>query len=467
MQRDNKKMKAKVGYGRFIKWALLTSDVLLFVLVYFFVQWALDFKPMHNKTLLLCTSVLMAIVAYVFLEVHELRVLYADKIAVKAFRATIVHAISFVVISLTLDNQFHWPFFLTLYGVLLVALFVWWFTSRKLLKFLRGIGFNYKRVVVFGSGVAARQLIEEFYSDLGYGYRILGYFDSEPSDSIPQSVKYLGKVEQARIFIQENWIDEIYFEKSGNNTERDLEVVMNLADTNAIDFFYLPQLGSAAFRPMEVINMGKSLVLSVRPNPLSYPLNAALKRSFDILFSSVVLILSPIILIPVAIGVKLSSKGPVFFKQERTGYRGKSFYCYKFRSMRVNDESDSKQATSGDPRKTRFGEFLRKSSIDELPQFFNVWKGDMSIVGPRPHMLAHTQMYSKIIDKYMMRHTVKPGITGWAQVRGFRGPTPEVWMMEKRVEYDVWYAENWNFMLDLKIIFMTIINVFRGDKNAL
>ncbi len=460
-------MKRKVGYGRFVKWALLVSDVLLFVLLYYAISWIMHCTAMHSLVLVAYAAVVMACVSYAFIEVHELRVLYADKIAVKAFRATIAHAVFFVVMCLIVDARLPWSVFLSLYGTMFVALFVWWFGSRKLLMLLRGVGFNYKRVVVFGSGVAARQLIDEFMSDLGYGYRIMGYFDNQPSDKIPSTITYLGDMEQASEYISGQWIDEIYFEKSGNHTEHDLERVMNLADASAIDFFYLPQLGSAAVRPMEVINMGKSLVLSVRPTPLSYPLNAALKRGFDILFSSVVLLLSPIVLIPVAIGVKLSSKGPVFFKQERTGYRGKSFYCYKFRSMRLNAESDSLQATSGDPRKTKFGEFLRKSSIDELPQFYNVWKGDMSIVGPRPHMLAHTEMYSKIIDKYMMRHTVKPGITGWAQVRGFRGPTPEVWMMEKRVEYDVWYAENWNFMLDLKIIFLTIINVFRGDKNAL
>ena len=460
-------MKNKVGYGRFVKWALLVSDVLLFVVVYMAVAWGMGRSDMTGHWLAAYAAVVMGIVSYAFIEVHELRVLMADKIALKALRATIVHAGLFVAACLIADARLPWTVFVVLYVSLFVALFAWWFLSRKLLKMVRGVGFNYKRVVVFGSGSAARQLIDEFMSDLGYGYRIVGYFDHEPNALVPETIPYLGDIDQALEVIEQHSVDEIYYEQSGPDGQRDLEKVMNWADANAIDFFFLPQLGGASIRPMEVINMGKTLVLSVRPNPLSYPFNAAIKRLFDIVFSSVVLILSPIVLIPVAIGVKLSSPGPVFFKQQRTGYRGKSFNCYKFRSMRINAESDSKQATSADPRKTRFGEFLRKTSIDELPQFYNVWRGDMSIVGPRPHMLAHTEMYSKIIDKYMMRHTVKPGITGWAQVRGFRGPTPEVWMMEKRVEYDVWYAENWNFMLDLKIILLTIINVFRGDKNAL
>lgn len=192
----------------------------------------------------------------------------------------------------------------------------------------------------------------------------------------------------------------------------------------------------------------------------------AVKRLFDFVFSSVILLLSPLWLLPIAICVKLSSPGPVLFKQKRTGFMGREFNCLKFRTMRVNNESDKLQATKGDPRITRIGEFLRKTSLDELPQFINVFKGEMSVVGPRPHMLKHTKDYSAIIDKYMVRHFIKPGLTGWAQVNGYRGETKELWQMEKRVEYDVWYIENWNFMLDMKIIFLTLIGIFKGDKNA-
>jgi putative colanic acid biosynthesis UDP-glucose lipid carrier transferase len=207
-------------------------------------------------------------------------------------------------------------------------------------------------------------------------------------------------------------------------------------------------------------------VLSTLRNPLKSMPNRILKRAFDIIMSSICLCFYPLVYIPVAITIKLTSPGPVYFKQERTGYRGKSFQCLKFRSMHVNKDSDKAQATEHDPRKTKFGDFLRRSSIDELPQFINVWKGDMSIVGPRPHMLKHTDEYSRIISQYMVRHTVKPGITGWAQVNGFRGITDELWKMEKRVEHDVWYIEHWSFALDLKIIYRTIVNVFHGEKNA-
>ncbi len=191
-----------------------------------------------------------------------------------------------------------------------------------------------------------------------------------------------------------------------------------------------------------------------------------MKRTFDICVSSVFLLFYPLVYIPVAIAIKLSSPGPVYFRQERTGYLGDTFKCLKFRTMRVNANSDKYQATQNDPRKTRVGDFLRRTSIDELPQFINVWRGDMSIVGPRPHMLKHTEDYTRLVDSYMVRHAVKPGITGWAQVNGLRGLTDELWKMERRVEHDVWYIENWTFLLDLKIMVRTVINAVQGEKNA-
>ena len=193
-----------------------------------------------------------------------------------------------------------------------------------------------------------------------------------------------------------------------------------------------------------------------------------LKKATDkILSGAGLVVLSPVFAgIAIAIKAEDGLIAPVFFKQKRTGFKGKEFNCYKFRTMKVNANSDQLQASRHDPRKTRVGEFLRKTSLDELPQFINVFVGDMSVVGPRPHMVKHTQDYSKIIDKYMLRHLIKPGITGWAQVNGYRGETRELWQMERRVEYDVWYIEHWNFWLDIKIIFLTVVNAFRGEKNA-
>ena len=223
-------------------------------------------------------------------------------------------------------------------------------------------------------------------------------------------------------------------------------------------------------------NLKKSLVMevlesiplmTVRREPLQAAYNRALKRTFDILFSTVILVtIFPILYIVVGIMIKLSSPGPILFKQKRTGLYGQDFRCYKFRTMKVNAQADSLQAVKDDPRKTKVGDFLRRTNLDEFPQFINVLRGEMSVVGPRPHMLKHTEQYSALIDKYMVRHLVKPGVTGWAQVTGFRGETKELWQMEGRVQRDIWYIEHWTFILDLYIMYKTVYNVIRGDKEA-
>lgn len=225
--------------------------------------------------------------------------------------------------------------------------------------------------------------------------------------------------------------------------------------------------GNYLKRRMHLELIGSVPVLDIRQEPLAQPENRLAKRLFDIVFSLLFLCtIFPIIFIIIGLAIKITSPGPIFFKQKRSGEENKEFWCYKFRSMRVNKDSDKVQATLNDPRKTRLGNFMRKTSIDELPQFINVLLGDMSVVGPRPHMLKHTEEYSKLIDKYMVRHLVKPGITGWAQVTGFRGETKELWQMEGRVERDIWYLEHWTFMLDLYIIYKTVKNAVKGEKEA-
>jgi len=202
-------------------------------------------------------------------------------------------------------------------------------------------------------------------------------------------------------------------------------------------------------------------------SPLYIRYNRIIKRTFDLMVSFFALCtFFPIIFLIVGLIIKLTSPGPIFFTQKRTGKDGKEFLCYKFRSMLVNQDADERQATANDPRKTPFGNFIRTTSIDEIPQLINVFMGDMSLIGPRPHMLKHTEMYSKLIDNYMDRHTVKPGITGWAQVTGLRGETKELHQMESRVKADIWYIQNWSFLLDLKIIAKTFSTLILGDKHA-
>jgi putative colanic acid biosynthesis UDP-glucose lipid carrier transferase len=210
-------------------------------------------------------------------------------------------------------------------------------------------------------------------------------------------------------------------------------------------------------------NINSISVLYIRKFPLSHTHNALIKRAIDIIISFIFLItLFPVIYLVLGILIKLSSPGPIVFLQERTGLKGEKFNCYKFRSMKCNNEAHAKQATSDDERKTRIGDFIRRTDLDELPQFINVFIGDMSIVGPRPHMLLHTHQYSQLINKYMVRHFVKPGITGWAQINGFRGEINKLEEMEGRIKKDIWYLENWSLALDMKIIIKTVFMMITG-----
>ena len=240
----------------------------------------------------------------------------------------------------------------------------------------------------------------------------------------------------------------------------------NLCDHQLVRFYYLPVAAEVLRLNLKRESLDDMDVYTAYENPLQNPVNRAEKRAFDLLLALVFLIPALLLFPIVWVIMQIQSPGPLFFKQKRTGMDGKEFNCYKFRSMHVNKEADTLQATKDDPRKYPFGSFMRKTNLDEVPQIINVIKGDMSVVGPRPHMLAHTEQYSQLIDKYMVRHFVKPGVTGWAQVTGYRGETNELWQMEGRVKRDIWYMEHWSIWLDIRIIWLTLKTFFVHDKNA-
>jgi putative colanic acid biosynthesis UDP-glucose lipid carrier transferase len=243
--------------------------------------------------------------------------------------------------------------------------------------------------------------------------------------------------------------------------------LMQMADQACIRFKLVPDFSLFVNRPMHLKYLSGMPVLSSRTEPLEDLTNRIKKRLFDIVFSTVAIIFILSWLVPlIALAIWLDSKGSIFFVQKRSGINNKPFGCIKFRSMKLNPEAHRIQARRNDERFTRVGKFLRKTNLDEFPQFFNVLKGDMSVVGPRPHMLKHTEEYSATINKYMVRQFVKPGITGWAQINGYRGEIVVPEDMQARVDHDIWYMENWNMLLDLKIICLTGYNIFKGDKNA-
>lgn len=346
-----------------------------------------------------------------------------------------------------------------------VMLPVSWLVEYKIIKHFRNAGYNFREVIIIGSGKNAQQLMTELQADQGSGYRIIGIFDNQV-----KSIRHTAEVEILRLdhledYMRNRHIDTIFYTLDGNDKEIFNKILL-LSEEQRIEFIFVPRLRKELGRHFLPSRIGEMAILTHNFTPLSRIQNQILKRTLDLTVSSLFLAASPLIFIPIAIGIKLTSPGPVFFRQKRTGIFGEDFMCYKFRTMRVNSDSDTMQATKEDPRKTKFGNFLRKTSLDELPQFINVFIGNMSVVGPRPHMVSQTESYSALISDYMVRHAIKPGITGWAQVNGYRGGTEQLWQMEKRVQHDVWYISNWNIFLDIRIMIKTITNALKGEKNA-
>ena len=347
---------------------------------------------------------------------------------------------------------------------------VWHLLVRKFIGWFRSKGANNYTVVLVGSDSNIRQVCQFLNGpNSEMGYNVLGMFTANPEE-IPEGVTNLGAPEKAIQYVEDNHtiLKEVYCSLNPATETDYVNRLVSICENRMVRFTYVPGMEGYPRRKMNISQLGNVNVISLHEEPLNKPLAKLIKRAGDLVFSGLFLItLFPIIWIVCAIGIKLSSPGPVFFKQKRTGYEGKEFWCYKFRSMHASADADTKQAVKGDSRVFKFGEFLRKSSIDELPQFFNVIKGDMSVVGPRPHMLHHTDIYSELIGDYMIRHLAKPGITGWAQINGCRGETRELSEMKERVEKDIWYIEHWSVELDVSIIFTTLWQLFRRtDEKA-
>ncbi len=355
-----------------------------------------------------------------------------------------------------------------LYSLLLFGVLIglWKLIFLAIRKSNRNLLMDSRNIVIAGAGPTGRDIFEYFKHYKHSGYKILGFFDDQ-SSHIANDDLYLGKIDDCIDYVLTNKVDEIFCALPVAQSDK-IEKLMLNADKHLIRFKLIPEYYiNPKKRAMYVQNFDHIPVISVRPEPLESMLNRIIKRLFDILFSLVVIVFVLSWLLPIlAIIIKLQSPGPVFFVQVRSGKNNVPFKCYKFRSMHVNQDAHIKQAIKGDDRITSIGAFIRRTSLDEFPQFFNVLIGNMSVVGPRPHMLSHTKEYSQLIDQFMVRHFLKPGITGWAQTNGLRGETKSADDISKRVEADVWYLENWSFLLDLKIIFLTFWNLIRGDDNA-
>ena len=350
-----------------------------------------------------------------------------------------------------------------------LMLFLYRLGLRYLMGYLRQRGWNNTRVAIIGAGDLGKRLSETLQKAKMLGYTPVAFYDDAPSK---QQYRHQGVAVQGTIddFLalddKESIYDEIYITLPLRAEERIKHLLNGLADST-LTVKFIPDCFAFDLLHSRITDIGGLPIISVYDTPLNSPTNRFIKRTEDIILSFLIILLISPLLVLIAACVKATSKGPVIFRQKRYGLNGKEIWVWKFRTMHTldNDEKNIKQARKNDPRLTPVGGFLRRTSLDELPQFFNSLTGRMSIVGPRPHAKAHNEQYRKLIPKYMLRHKVKPGITGWAQIHGLRGETDTLDKMERRVQYDLYYIDNWSVWLDLKIILLTVIRGFI-DKSA-
>jgi putative colanic acid biosynthesis UDP-glucose lipid carrier transferase len=322
-----------------------------------------------------------------------------------------------------------------------------------------------KRILIIGYNNTSKKLAS-YLEQEGINTEILGFTENEHNVNELSNYPIISNIDLSVEVAKQHQVDEIFSTVTPEQNPK-LYQLIEQADQECIRFRIVPDFSVFIKGPFHVSYFNDMPILMLRSESLDDFNNRLKKRAFDVTVSLLAIIFVLTWLVPLlSILIVLESRGPVFFSQLRTGKNKKSFPCYKFRSMRVNTDSDSKQATKDDDRITKIGRFLRRTSLDEFPQFINVLIGNMSIVGPRPHMVKHTDDYSKIVSQYMVRHFSKPGITGWAQINGYRGEVNDLHQIRNRVEYDIWYMENWSLLLDLKIVFLTVFNILKGEEKA-
>ncbi len=493
-------MRNNTQSNTLIKWIVMFGDFMLLNLIILIpAKWSWQVNSWPDRSLeifILVNNIALILAQMRFSTIIHMRMVGAGDILKRIIGLSALQSIFAYVLLKVFD--YYLPIGWIQWGLgtaFFVSLLVIRLIERCFIKLYREAGRNTRWVTFVGNDPELMNVWEKLAGEQERGYRISGYYadtemgewthsninsqilrttkhrNDKPMES-QKSIKLerLGTLQEFIKTMQENpdnlrLGDEMYVSLS----RRDSDIIKRISrfcDHKVIRFFYVPVSVESIGLNLKREMLDDMEIYTTYENPLQNTANRAIKRAFDIVFSMFFLIPTAIIFPFIYIIMKIQSPGPILFKQRRTGIDGKTFNCYKFRSMHVNADADKLQATKDDPRKYPFGNFMRKSNIDELPQFINVLQGKMSIVGPRPHMLAHTEQYSELIDKYMVRHFVKPGVTGWAQVTGFRGETKELWQMEGRVKRDIWYMEHWSIWLDIRIIWLTFKSIFIHDKNA-
>ena len=472
----------------FVKWSVIIGDFILFnviILLFTRFHWRIEsWEENQLEVFRLVGNLALVISQLRFSTIIHQRLVGAGDVLQRIMGLTILHAIAGYVILRAIDYDMPVGWLIweinTVFFVLLVFKRL---SERWIIRLCREAGRNSRMVTLVGSDIELVNIYRKLINDATLGFKVNGYYgDGDLVDTIEVVEKEEGiDLSELKSLEKKGTIsdmldvmarhedlqlgDEVYVCLS--RRERDvIKKVSRYCDYKVVRFFFVPVSVESIGLNLKRELLDDIEIYTTYENPLQNLGNRMLKRTFDIVLSLFFLIPTALMFPFIWLIIKIQSPGPVLFKQARTGIDGKTFMMLKFRSMHVNKDADRLQATKDDPRKYPFGNFMRKSNIDELPQFLNVLKGDMSFVGPRPHMLAHTEQYSALITKYMVRHFVKPGLTGWAQVTGFRGETKDLWQMEGRVKRDIWYMEHWSIWLDIRIIWMTAKTIFIHDKNA-
>ncbi len=456
---------------KLVQWGLALMDLLVINAVYFGTQFILEKQlyisnDVQYSNFIISLNIMWLLVLLMKNIYHELCIASFEQFTRDSIRAYIYFLLLtaiylFFFRMLMLSRVFIILVMTIIPAILLMNRFIYLF----IYQYLQKSDMQVSRIIVIGYNTLSKKLVDYLTED-GINKKVIGF--CEEYENINELSKYpiLSNVFDAIDTCKKYGANEIYSTIAPEHNDKLYQLIQH-ADQNCIRFRIVPDLDFFFKRQMHIGYLKEIPVISLRKEPLEDIGNQIKKRFFDIVVSSLVILLLLSWLVPlICILIKLGSKGPIFFVQLRSGKNNSPFRCFKFRSMRVNDQADHLQATSNDERVTGIGRFLRRTNLDEFPQFFNVLMGDMSIVGPRPHMLKHTDQYSRLIGQYMVRQFLKPGITGWAQVNGFRGETKNLEQMQKRVEHDLWYMENWSLMIDLKIIMTTFINMVRGEENV-
>ena len=472
----------------FVKKSIIVVDFILFnVILLLFARYHWRIQTWEENQLEvfgLVGNLALVISQLRFSTIIHKRLVGAGDVLQRVVELTVLHAIVYFLVLKIVDYDLPvgwliWQMDTVFFGVLIFSRLV----ERWLIRLYRQAGRNTRTVTFVGSDIELVNIYRKMKNDATLGFKVAGYYGD---DNLIETIEKVEKEEKVNLSALKNLerkgsVEDMLAAMARHEdlhlgeelyvclSRRDRDVIKKMSrycDYRMVRFFFVPLSVESIGLNLKRELMDDIEIYTTYENPLQNVGNRILKRTFDIVLSLFFLIPTALMFPFIWLMIKIQSPGPIFFKQARTGIDGKTFMMLKFRSMHVNKDADKLQATKDDPRKYPFGNFMRKSNIDELPQFLNVLRGDMSFVGPRPHMLAHTEQYSALITKYMVRHFVKPGLTGWAQVTGFRGETKELWQMEGRVKRDIWYIEHWSIWLDIRIIWMTVKTFFIHDENA-